>query len=260
MIISGIYTITNTLDGKMYVGYTKNWAKRKTHHKWQLRENKHGNPYLQKAWNKHGEENFEFELIEECQEFLLHALEHYWATILDTHNPKYGYNDLPTNPDGFNTRFSAAAILKMSMSQKNKFVSEETRTKIRIARARQTFSAETREKFSILMKNRIHTKERNEKISKKNRGVKKSQEHKAKISETRKILNLGFPIDGMLKAAEVNRKIVVQYDLEGNFIKEWNSTKHTEESGFTPSGVSAACRGEYKTHKDFIWKYKEQID
>ena len=51
-------------------------------------------------------------------------------------------------------------------------------------------------------------------------------------------------------------KPVLQYDLEGNFIKEWRSTRECERNGFSHGAVSACCQGELKKYKDFIFKYK----
>ena len=51
-------------------------------------------------------------------------------------------------------------------------------------------------------------------------------------------------------------KPVLQYDLEGNFIKEWPSTRECERNGFSHGAVSACCHGELKKYKDFIFKYK----
>lgn len=63
------------------------------------------------------------------------------------------------------------------------------------------------------------------------------------------------------KVAEKNTngkrsKTVLQYDLEGNFIKEWQSTRECERNGFKQGNVAACCRGKLKKHKDFIWRYK----
>jgi len=49
-------------------------------------------------------------------------------------------------------------------------------------------------------------------------------------------------------------KPVLQYDLEGNFIKEWNSINDTYKSGF--SSVDMCVIGETKTSGGFIWRYK----
>lgn len=51
-------------------------------------------------------------------------------------------------------------------------------------------------------------------------------------------------------------KPVLQYDLEGNFIREWKSTAECGRNGFKQGAVAACCRGELKKYKDFIWKYK----
>ena len=51
-------------------------------------------------------------------------------------------------------------------------------------------------------------------------------------------------------------KSVLQYDLEGNFIKEWKSTMECCRNGYNQGAVAACCQGKRKTHKGFIWKYK----
>lgn len=51
-------------------------------------------------------------------------------------------------------------------------------------------------------------------------------------------------------------KTVLQYDLEGNFVREWESTRECNRNGYNHGAVAACCRGKLKKHKDFIWKYK----
>ena len=51
-------------------------------------------------------------------------------------------------------------------------------------------------------------------------------------------------------------KTVLQYDKEGNFIKEWSSAIECGRNGFDNSNVAKCCRGKLKTHKGYIWKYK----
>ncbi len=96
--ISGIYTITNLVNNKMYLGYTKSFIDRRDSHFSELRLNIHKNTYLQRAWNKYGESNFKFEILVECPEELLPSEEHYWATLLNVNNPKFGYNNRLTHP------------------------------------------------------------------------------------------------------------------------------------------------------------------
>lgn len=64
-IIYGIYAIRNTINGKLYFGSSNHCYLRWNHHRTQLRNNKHCNKHLQKAWNKYGESNFRFY----CTEF-----------------------------------------------------------------------------------------------------------------------------------------------------------------------------------------------
>lgn len=61
----GIYSIKNLVNGKRYVGQTgENFQRRFLHHQWSLKSGTHSNQHLQKAFNKYGEENFVFEVVE----------------------------------------------------------------------------------------------------------------------------------------------------------------------------------------------------
>lgn len=63
----GIYRIKNLVNDKSYYGSSKNIEKRWKTHLNQLRNKKHINCILQNAWNKYGENNFIFEIVEECE-------------------------------------------------------------------------------------------------------------------------------------------------------------------------------------------------
>lgn len=61
----GIYRITNIISGKTYIGKTgKNFGERWNCHRAQINGGYHDNPYLQRAWNKYGENSFEFAVVE----------------------------------------------------------------------------------------------------------------------------------------------------------------------------------------------------
>lgn len=49
---------------------------------------------------------------------------------------------------------------------------------------------------------------------------------------------------------------VLQYDLNGNFIKEWPSATSVNNEGYSPTMVSKVCRQEQFTAHGFLWKYK----
>jgi group I intron endonuclease len=62
-IISGIYEIRNKLNRHKYIGSSVDIESRWEDHKRMLRGGCHYNIYLQRAWNKYGEENFEFKIV-----------------------------------------------------------------------------------------------------------------------------------------------------------------------------------------------------
>ena len=51
-------------------------------------------------------------------------------------------------------------------------------------------------------------------------------------------------------------KPVLQLSLDEVFIREWPSTNECSRNGFSQGNVAACCRGERKSHKGFIWRYK----
>lgn len=75
---SGIYKILNKINGKYYVGSTKNFNKRWNSHKANLNKHTHPNIHLQNSYNKFGKENFEFHIVESlCDLKIKETLEEY---------------------------------------------------------------------------------------------------------------------------------------------------------------------------------------
>lgn len=88
-----IYKIENTVNNKVYIGQTKDVNQRFMQHRTGLKNNKHENPYLQSAWNKYGESNFSFEVIDEGENY--NQLEKYYIEKYKSSDNNYGYNILP---------------------------------------------------------------------------------------------------------------------------------------------------------------------
>ena len=93
--ISGIYCIINIKNSKKYIGSSKNIRQRLWSHRAELRHNKHENSYLQNAWNKYGEHNFDYYILEKCEESLLLEKEQLY---IDTINPEYNMNKETQRP------------------------------------------------------------------------------------------------------------------------------------------------------------------
>lgn len=181
--VSGIYTITNKIDNKVYIGYSDSVYSRLNNHKNNLLKNKHINSYLQNAWNKYGEDNFKFEILEEYDKEFLQSMENYWCNMLNAHNRKYGYNIEPTNPE-------------------RRIIAEETKLKIAEANRNKIVSQETRIKQGNSRRGKKHTQETKDKIANNNRIRSISEETRLKMSESAKkrIEKYGHNVELMNKA------------------------------------------------------------
>lgn len=98
----GIYRIKNLKNKKCYYGSSKNIEKRWRTHLNNLKNGKHHNIHLQRSWDKYGEDNFVFELVEECNETILLELEQKYLDL----NPEFnigikssGGDNLTKNPN-----------------------------------------------------------------------------------------------------------------------------------------------------------------
>jgi|LakMenEpi03Aug12_release.lakeMendotaPanAssembly.Ray.scaffolds.fasta_scaffold253559_4 hypothetical protein len=94
MAKSGIYQIRNTRNGKIYIGSTDNFKRRKREHFANLKLNKHDNIILQRAYNKNKNE-FVFEIYFICPPDLC---EFYEQRCLDILNNKYNINPYADRP------------------------------------------------------------------------------------------------------------------------------------------------------------------
>lgn len=54
-----------------------------------------------------------------------------------------------------------------------------------------------------------------------------------------------------------NPKKIIQLDLNGNFIREWESTKIAGENGFRASCINKVITGMQKKHAGYLWKYSK---
>ncbi len=53
-------------------------------------------------------------------------------------------------------------------------------------------------------------------------------------------------------------RAVVQYDLEENFIREWDCMKDVKDLfGYDTSLIGKVCKGIFKQAYGFIWRYKK---
>lgn len=92
--LSGIYKITNTINGKIYIGKTVNFQKRYTAYKGAFKKEdiRKINPYFLNSIKKYGPENFTFEVVEVCSLEVLAEKELQWMLHYKSTEQEFGYN------------------------------------------------------------------------------------------------------------------------------------------------------------------------
>jgi group I intron endonuclease len=91
---SGVYKITNEINGKVYIGKTVNFRKRYGTYKagYKRQDVRAINEYFLNSINKYGAENFTFSIVEVCDPTLASDRELYWMQEFCSLDPKRGYN------------------------------------------------------------------------------------------------------------------------------------------------------------------------
>jgi group I intron endonuclease len=233
-----IYIVENKINGKKYIGQSlqqdinKRWKQHKTSKKTSIGQ------VLFNAYQKHGIDNFKFKILCVCFDDDTNKYEIEYIKKYNTLYPN-GYNLLIGGNNKKHNEYTIN-ILKQKLSGKNH------------PNYGKNFSTERRINMSI-----ARTKELNP-----NYGKKLSDEQKNKISNTMLSFNkdkrelINDKIKETLKLKIKNCKKVSQYDLNNNFIKEYNSISEASQIlNISRSSIQRCCDGKYKTAKEFIWKY-----
>lgn len=115
--LSGIYRILNKINGNCYIGSSLNVEKRYKRHLSTLRHNSSRCSILQKAFNKYGEDNFEFQVILCCKpEYRLYYEQQLIRELNSQYNVFTNVSDSPLRQ----FTFTEQSKLKMSIAHKGK--------------------------------------------------------------------------------------------------------------------------------------------
>lgn len=223
---SGIYKIINEITQEFYIGSSKNLYTRKQNHFNALFKNKHINPHLQASYNKHGKENFKFEILSICPKEYLIKLEQWF---IDNMKPKYNICKIAGNKLG--VKHSNETKLKISKSNKGKIVTLEARKKI--------------SKSLKGRKNGPHSQETKNKIR---------LRHKGRCFNSKKELMLRT-----LKSLEKTKKKVDLVDDYGKIMQTFNSLKEAEIAlGISYKRISMCVTGVRKQTHNMKFKYHKE--
>lgn len=183
-----LYKILNKNTGKAYIGQTINKPEiRFNYHTSRLKKGTHDNEYLQRSFNKHGIDSFEFYTILKTDDLKsLNLYEEQFIKILRATDRNFGYN---IRPGGLNTKHS-----------------EETKRKISVAGTGRKLSAE--HIMQIIERNKGNT------YGKLSKGIAKSEETKNKMS----LAKQGIENSHLMKSCKV-------WDKNGNFVGQFKSKR-----------------------------------
>lgn len=145
-----IYVITNLINGKVYVGQTKDPNCRKRGH-WYAAK-KGFKTHLYDSMRYHGVDNFEFCVIEECEPGSSDDRERFWIAHYDSTNHSNGYNS-------------------ESVGCRHKTLSEETKRKLSEANKGVSFTAERCKNISKSLKGKPNIKNRRENNPARNKAI-----------------------------------------------------------------------------------------
>lgn len=96
--MTGVYGIIHIASSKIYVGSAagkRGFEERFTDHKKLLRHGKHHSILLQRAWDKYGEDSFEFIILEWCSPDKAVEREQHWIDMCQSADSTFGYNMCP---------------------------------------------------------------------------------------------------------------------------------------------------------------------
>lgn len=211
----GVYKITNTLDGKFYVGASKDLNARKLKH-FRINEpnNYRGVNEMHREMLRVGRDKFVFEVLEECSTEKLDEKEEYYIEKLKA--VELGYN-----------------VSSKAKPMHDKKISEAHGNRLREWNLKQWENEEYRKNKSLEAS--LRQKER----------MKNKEYYEEKVAI-------------MKKYTDSIKKRVAQYDMEGNFIAEYEGVRVAERAtGVSSQMISKVAKGQKyrKSAGGFVWKY-----
>jgi group I intron endonuclease len=130
----GVYNIQNITNGHCYVGSSVNIEGRIRQHSKGLETGTHPSAYFQRAYDKYGEDNFEYDILKVCgrDELLLHE-QHYMDLLDSRYNVSHIAGKIEVTEEirrGRRERFLGNQYAKGNQNAKGKKLSEERRRQI----------------------------------------------------------------------------------------------------------------------------------
>jgi len=258
-----VYCHKNIGNNKCYIGWTSTTIEKRW--KQHCNASKYGSKTcFHAAIRKYGNSLWEHSVLQSCLSYEEACqAEIQWIAKMETclsHGKKSrGYNQMPggngARPGYKGPKYYSPLIRKM-MSFRAKNRSPELRYKIGSANRGKKFSQWRIDKMVAGMLGYKHSDETKEKIRSSNLGQKRTAETREKI----RISKLGKPMSEVAreKAGKHCQRPVLQYNLNGEFLKEFPSVRLAAfEARVAATNISRACKDKNRTSAGFKWAYKE---
>ena len=250
----GIYKIVNTANGRIYIGSTKSFIQRIRQHLKSLKDGTHHNKFLQRDYEKCGEDAFEFHIIE-----VLENTDQAARLLIEQ---KYVDQFFDQQTNCYNLRSKTEGKPKGKNKGQRNPLSKET--KLVIGEASKTYwknlSQEEKERLANLRKeltkkqwaNKEHRQKINEAQKANSYKLSKIKKEKALDLIVRQELN-----DRLDKAREKLIKTVTLVSPAGEIVEITNLYKWCRENGYNHEGMRSILRGKAKTYKK--WRAYQSI-
>ena len=228
-----IYVHINKINGKMYIGQTK----QKVEDRWLYGYGYQNNVYFWKAIQKYGWDNFDhIVLIDNLSLEEANIIETELIKKYNTIDNNIGYN---LKPGGKNAKNTIETNKKISQSKLGHSVSEETRRKISDNHA--DYKGENNPRYG-----QHCTEETKQKIREKVSGSNNGNFGKQRSIKTRQ------------KISKSRSKRVYQYTKDGIYINTFYGIREAErQTSIGRESISRCCRGKLKTAGGYVWKYED---
>lgn len=208
----GVYRITNTETGVVYIGSSRNVLNRFRDHKKDLRAGNHKNLHLQNSWNKYGEAVFLFELIAECA---IHCLAEQEQEVMDSYFAigENLYNRKPSCHSRVGMEVSEETRLRMSVANTGKARTEQQRLNISRSLLGRKLSNEHKRKIIACRIGKPLSDSHRAALRAVSLGRVISPEQRLKISKTMKGRKQPAPITEKIRAANTGKKRSYEYKM-----------------------------------------------
>jgi len=126
MIIYSIYKIVNQVNGKVYIGYTNNFNRRKRSH---IHLSKSSSNLIHKSIKKYGRDNFHWEIIYQSKDKIhtLKIMEPHFIQEYNSMSP-FGYNICPGGGGGILYKKTINRMIKNNPGKTKKNLEAKTST------------------------------------------------------------------------------------------------------------------------------------